>query len=224
MTKKLSEKEIESKAAEVWRQFCIRFGADANYPVPADRIALDLFDADVDWASLGDGVGDSTVLGKLRAPSFGKRAEILLNLDLINTLFEQSKSLFNTVVAHELGHLVFHVPSGNQLQLGLDLGVQSEFEVRYSQIEILMGNTIDHSDQWWREWQANTFARHLLIPSEHLSRIVGRSHHVTWPTIYKLSSDFCVTPSMMRVQLIKIGARVPGTADLKPTSNLKLRF
>jgi hypothetical protein len=156
-------------------------------PVPVERIAEDLCDLSILWEPIPE-PPNKTILAGL------KPAERLIRFNEDRrALFEDTLFLYNTVLAHEIGHWDLHVDHAildHPMLPGFDRPQQFVCEV---------------GGDSWAERQAKWFASFLLLPRDLLTaEIIGREIR-TLSDMYRLHDRCEVTITVMRIALERMG-------------------
>lgn len=210
----LSERDIEQRAASVLSRYERRTGTVVQTPVPIDQIVDVTLDVPILWESI-PAVRGSQPAGKLVQPTLTQPACIVLNEDLLDTVFATTPGFERTTLAHEAGHAVLHCEPhrSQQLDLGLVLDDQArEIVSTVADLESGLQRAIalrgPAGDDYWREWQAFTFMRYILMPRAlvHPMLIGNRFLHWSGPdSLYDLRDRLGVTISALVVHLSKLG-------------------
>jgi len=212
----LSETDIEQRALDILAAYEQRTGKTIVLPVPIEKVSLQVLDLPVEYDVLPALPGDRAIVSKLRQPRFGLPATIVLNSDLTETLFSESPGLENTAIAHEAGHGLFHLDRGRVQQLDLGFGTGDDFVSDAVNLDDpfteVLGRRGPVGDDWWREWQAHTFMRYVLMPRRLLLPLIAEGGYRSWRGrngLYELRDRCGVTISALIVHLHKLGiARV----------------
>jgi hypothetical protein len=214
----LSARDIEERAEQVLAEYARRSGRPIAHPIPIDRIVDQVFDLPVLWEEIPPSRG-KVHPSKLVQPSLGSPARIVLNEALLDSAFRQHPGLERTALAHEAGHAAFHLERSGGQQLGLGFSDP----VERPSFESDLGDLTDGldralamrgpvGDDWWREWQAHTFMRFVLMPRRLLLPLLEDGGYCRWignGGLYDLRNRFDVTISALVVHLAKLGyARV----------------
>jgi transcriptional regulator with XRE-family HTH domain/Zn-dependent peptidase ImmA (M78 family) len=172
----LTRARIEQFAHKVLEQHGITT-ASFTLPIPVDRIAELTDGVDVVWRSSLKcmDVGQSNVMGLSRWSERGEGRwvkEIHLNPALIDSETSVSQHRLNFTLGHELFHCLKHLPL-----MFKEKGIRNSLlRQGTSLIHTCYGGEIDawrqgksssrklRTSEDWREWQANEFASHLLMP------------------------------------------------------------
>jgi hypothetical protein len=210
----LSEQDIEQRAASVLRQYERQTGTVVQEPVPIDDIVDVTLDVPILWRSI-PAVRGSQPAGKFVQPTLGKPACIVLNEDLLDTVFAATPGFEHTTLAHEAGHAVLHREPhrSQQLDLGLVLveptreivSTVSDLEGGLQRAIALRGPA---GDDYWREWQAFTFMRYILMPRPLIQSLLIGNRFLNWSgpgSLYDLRDRFGVTISALVMHLSKLG-------------------
>ena len=182
-------------------------------PIPIEQIVDHILDIPIVWEPIHSPNG-RIIVSKLTQPMFGITARIILNEDLLMTKFCECPGLERTALAHEAGHGVFHLERGRIQQLELGLDAQNDHGAFSSKIETLT-NRLEQAlvvrgpegDEWWREWQAHTFMRFVLMPRRLLIPLLQEGGFRNWrgPSgLYGLRDTCDVTISALVVHLSKL--------------------
>lgn len=150
-------------------------------------------------------------------------------------LFKLRPDILRSCIGHELGHIIlghhkWKVRSSNMDSLFPDMEVKPRYlhdsswnphglmrqEMDEWCRQAFKGNEEarqmlrqlqDCMEPEWMFWQAEHFSMCFLIPHDQLFRFLNEGYEVnTWRGIYQLAESFGVSPSMMKVRLVKIGA------------------
>jgi IrrE N-terminal-like domain len=196
----LAPAQLEARAAELWRRFALAPNFDAE-------ALLDPLDLNLLWQELDDGDG-AKVFGAL----IPAQRVVVLNERHFD-LLEAKPGLRRFTIGHEIGHWMLHVDR---------LGAQLCF--------------LDGIDRVWcrersqdpRERQAESFAGHLLAPTDLLRREVRSGPWRGWGPVYSLAETFGMTPTAMMVRLEVAGWAhrdddgVPRSGRRSPVGQLSL--
>ncbi len=212
----LSRTDVETRAEQVLSDYGRQKGRAVGIPIPIERIIDQLLDLPVLWESIPMDNG-RIVVSKLVQPAPNIPARIVLNEDLRHTKFHEFPGLERTALAHEAGHAVFHLERGRVHQLGLGLSLAGERAPFVSEVEgltradclaeaLAARGPVD--DAWWREWQAHTFMRFVLMPRRLLLPLLEGDGFLRWHGrggLYDLRDRLGVTISALTVHLAKLG-------------------
>lgn len=207
----LSERAIADRAGELLAGYARRTRKPLDLPVPIDKVIDHVLDIPVLWAPIPPQDDGEILVSKITSPAFGRPPIITLNEDLQETLFRTCPGLEQTALAHETGHALFHIDHGHVHQLPLGLKVEvapaafvSNAESLMERLRVFLRTSPGANDKWWREWQANTFMRHVLMPRSLLLPLLDERELRTWPGLYRLRERCQVTISALMVHLEKL--------------------
>ena len=184
----LSTKEIEKRANELIGKYEERYGL-ISAPVPVERIAENLVDLVLEWDKLPESTGEVIFAG------LNPREKKVVFNERRKKFYDDTGGLYNTVLAHEVGHWVLHVDA---VDLGLqqmlpDTGIASKFVYRSTGPSKPI------------EWQAHTFMGYLLMPYRLLRNYIETEYLYDWSSLYHLRGKFDVTISALVMRLKKMG-------------------
>ena len=209
----LSAGDIEEHAEQVLAEYARRSGQPVACPIPIDRIVDRVFDLPVLWEAIPPSRG-MIHPSKLVQPSLGSPAHIVLNAALIASAFRDHPGLERTALAHEAGHAAFHLERGGTQQLGLGLSVPAVGAAFASNLgdltdvfDLALAMRGPVGDDWWREWQAHTFMRFVLMPRRLLLPLLESGGYRRWTGsggLYDLRDKFDVTITALVVHLAKL--------------------
>lgn len=210
----LSALDIEKRATEILDQFARDSGSPVEAPVPIERIIDETLDVRVVWDSIPN-VGERQAAGAFVQPTATRAAHIILNEDLLDTEFMWNPGLERTTLAHEAGHAVLHQDSSRRHQLTLDMSLVEHAEKASAQrpttldalgaARNMRGPT---GDEEWREWQAFTFMRFILMPRSVLANHLVGDAILSWKGpggLYDVRNRLGVTISALVVHLDRLG-------------------
>lgn len=210
----LSERDIEQRAAFVLSQYERQTGIVVQEPVPIEQIVDVTLDVPILWKPIPAIRGDQPA-GKFVQPTLTKPACIVLNEDLLDTVFAATPGFERTTLAHEVGHAVLHSEShrSQQLDLGLVLDEPArEIVSTVADLESGLQRAITlrgpAGDDYWREWQAFTFMRYFLMPRALVQSMLIGDQFLHWSgpaSLYDLRDRLGVTISALVVHLSKLG-------------------
>lgn len=184
-----SREQIEQSAFNLLREYTqIRSLAIVEPPIPIERIAEDLLDLKLLWEPIEEARGQ-TILAKL-VPS---EQRVVFN-EGRQTLFDSTAGLYQTTLAHEIGHWVLHAGRG---RLGRTLSLFGEEEDIY-----FVYRSDGHGDgSTWDERNAHRFMACLLMPRHLLVAAVAESPVTNFHTLYRLRDRFQVTVTALQLRL-----------------------
>jgi hypothetical protein len=167
------------------REFEERYDAAAAPPIPVERIASALLGIFVDEADdLRTLPGAPTDQGRLSGMLDSE--EMIIWLDRGEARRSAGRRRFT--IAHEIGHLLLHVPAFEQVYYDQVADVQ-EIEEDPPATKL--------SEPRRREREANVFARELLMPET----LVNEQAHATGFNLPGLAKRFEVSVPAMRLRL-----------------------
>lgn len=177
-------RKASTVAESLLRDFEERYETIGAPPVPVERIASSLLGLFVDEAddlrALPGAPADQGRLSGMLDP-----VEMIVWVDRGEA--ERSPGRRRFTIAHEIGHLLLHVP-----------GRRATFYDRPTDIrEIEEGATSEAPELRQREREANAFARELLMPET----LVGDQAHATGFNLPALADRFGVSVPAMRLRL-----------------------
>lgn len=157
-------------------------------PVPVERIAENVLDLTLEWNAIPESHGE--VIFACLDP---KQKKVVFN-ERRRSHYEGG-GLYNTVLAHEVGHWVLHVDVAD---LGLQptlpgTGIDSRFIYRKTG----PNKTI--------EWQAHKFMGYLTMPHSLLRNYIETEDLCDWSSLYYLRDKFDVTISALTMRLKSLG-------------------
>lgn len=203
----LSERDIEERARDVLYEFVECTGKALEAPVPIERVVDEVLDIPILWEPIPLH-GPLQIVSKLTQPTIDSPARITLNESLLQSTFRSFPGLDRTALAHEAGHAVFHLQTGlsQQLTLGFDLPATfvSQAEAFTDRLDDVLKHVGPQGDDWWREWQAHTFMRFILMPRSLLLPTLDEVDLRTWRGMYDLRDRFGVTISALVVHLTRL--------------------
>ncbi len=179
--------ELERLADELLGIHRRRDAASLQLPIQAEIVAED-FGLNILWEKIPEEPG-TTVFAEIRPDE----RRIVLNERRRGALDNKS-GLYNTTVAHELGHWWLHV---DHAALGHD-------ELPGYIRSVAPPRRADGRDRR-DERNAGEFMGYLLMPRSLLLPKLEGLNLQSWPTLYRLSEDFEVTITAMKIRLEKLG-------------------
>lgn len=181
-----NEKMVRHWADAVLAQYGDMRDQSLEIPVSAERIAEDLFDLAVLWEPIPE-PENRTILAGLASTE-----RLMIFNDCRRTLFEQTPFLYNTVIAHEIGHWCLHADREAAARLMLP-GFERPFQ-----------HVCSRGDTSWEERQAHWFASHLLLPRDLLSsKVLEDITHLS--EMYQLRDQCQVTLTVLHIALERMG-------------------
>lgn len=207
----LSEADIELRADQILLDYERQTGRQLVLPVPIERVIDQVLDIPIEWQPIPVSA-DRVIVSKLIQPSLGVPSRIVLNENLLSRHFRDYPGLEQTALGHEAGHAVFHLEAGRIQQLRLDLTIGDESANFTSEADSLTTGLAaalamrgPDGDDWWREWQAHTFMRFVLMPRRLLVPLLVDYHLGRWSELYRLRGQCEVTISALVVHLTRLG-------------------
>jgi hypothetical protein len=203
----LSREDIAESAWQMLQEWSYQRQEQLTVPIDIDRFINEHLNIPVLYGEL-ETLGEGVPLAKATDPSIQEPCRITVNEDLVDTVFAEYPGLERTTLAHEAGHCVFHVNHSRAAQLEMPFGESEPPPVHYAVQELIdpesmakLHALIPDKDHWWREWQAHTFMRYILMPKALILEEVALAATLDWPTLYRLRSYFDVTISALAVHL-----------------------
>lgn len=185
--KYLDERMIERRAGDLLQRFVALTRIPLTLPIPVERIAEDVCDLGLLWEPIPEPPGQ-TILAELRPTE-----RLVVFNETRRPLFEDTPFLYNTVLAHEIGHWWLHVDRAMLDQPSLP-GFAPAPQCIHR-----------HDPDSWEERHAKWFARHLLLPRHLLAaQLVGRAIG-SLADMYRLRDYSQVTLTVMRIALERMG-------------------
>jgi len=203
----LSVADVESHASELLAGYEHRTGNSVQLPMPIELIIEHALDIDIAWEPLllRDG---HDIASKIEEPSYGMPCRIVMNEDYVPTKFQEHAGLIETAMAHEAGHCRLHIDHGQIHQMALAFPNTSVFTTRAESLTNGLSEAVRRrgpvGDDWWREWQAHTFMRFVLMPRALLLPAMAETGYRTWEQLYDLRARCTVTISALVVHLEKL--------------------
>lgn len=184
----LTPKHIERCANTLIGKYEEKYGS-ISAPVPVERIAENIADLVLEWNKIPENPGEIIFAGL-----DPMQKKVIFN-ERRKKSYDDYEGLYNTVLAHEVGHWVLHVDA-------TDLGLQS----------VLPGTGIASKFVYRSmgpskpiEWQAHTFMGYLLLPYKLLRNYIETEDIYDWNSLYYLKEKFDVTISALVMRLKRMG-------------------
>jgi hypothetical protein len=172
-------------AQDLLREFEERYGADGAPPVPVERIARSLLGLFVDEAedlrALPGAPAERGRLSGMLDPG-----EMVVWVDRGEARRSPGRRRFT--IAHEIGHLLLHVPGSREVIYDRPADIR-EIDEKAPGAEV--------PELRRREGEANLFARELLMPEA----LVNEQAHATGFNLPALADRFEVSVPAMRLRL-----------------------
>jgi Zn-dependent peptidase ImmA (M78 family) len=187
-TRYITEIEIERRANSIIQAYEKRYGT-IPIPVPIEFIVENIVDLVIEWRKIPESAGEVIFAGL--APA---QRKIIFN-ERRKKDYDDKGGLYNTVLAHEVGHWSLHVDAA-------DLGLQTLLPGTEIASQFLLRSTAPTKPI---EWQAHTFMSHLLMPYRLLRNYIETEDLCDWNSLYHLRDKFDVTISALVIRLEKMG-------------------
>lgn len=185
--KNFKSEKLESLAYDLLRIYKSRSGRPLRLPIQADLVAESV-GLNILWDEITEEPG-TTVCAEI-CPN---NRLIVVN-DRRCSLLEETTGLYNTTVAHELGHWWLHVDHNALDNKELPGIIQSFAPPRQP-------DGRDETD----ERNAHKFMGYLLMPRKALLERARGLDLQSWRGLYRLRDDFDVTITAMKIRLEKLG-------------------
>lgn len=179
--------ELEKRARELLSIYKRRSKALPLLPIQADLVAESV-GLDILWEEIPEEPG-TTILAEIRPDQ-----HLIVVNQSRRTVLDDTFGLYNTTVAHELGHWWLHV---DHVALGHE-------ELPGYIRSFAPPRRTDGRDQR-DERNAGEFMGYLLMPHSTLLRKSKGLDLQSWPGFYRLRDDFGVTTTAMKIRLEKLG-------------------
>lgn len=187
-TKYLTTEEIERRANSLIMKYEDRYGS-ISAPVPIERIAENIIDLVLEWSKIPENTNEIIFAGLSPV-----QKKIIFNEKRKN-FYDDTDGLYNTVLAHEIGHWMLHVDAA-------DLGLQSVLPGTEVTSKFVYRSTGPSNPI---EWQAHTFMGYLLLPYKLIRNHIEIGDIYDWNSLYYLKEKFDVTISSLVIRLKKMG-------------------
>lgn len=187
-TNYIAPKEIERCANDLIQKYEERYGS-IPIPVPVERITEDIVDLVLEWGNIPENSSEVILAG---LDTMQKK--VIFN-ERRKNYYDDYGGLYNTVLAHEVGHWVLHVDAA-------DLGLQPLLPGTEIAPQFIYRSTGPKKPI---EWQAHTFMGYLLLPYRLLRSYVETEDLCNWSSLYYLRDKFDVTISALVIRLEKMG-------------------
>lgn len=181
-----NERMVERRADRLLSRFAAEAQWPPSLPVPVERLA-DYLDLGILWEPIPEPSG-RTILGGLDPTGH----LIVLN-ERRRVLFDDTPFLYNTVLAHEIGHWELHVDH-TALVHPLLPGFERPFQF-----------VCQRGSDTWEERHAHWFMSHLLLPRHLLAAQLVDVEITSMAEMYRLRDRCQVTISAMRITLEALG-------------------
>lgn len=185
----LPDRYIETVATRLLGLYEHKFGIVPAPPVPVEDIADVFLDLRILWDTLSEPTGTSLLAG------LSPRERMIVFNESRREVIEGTQGLYNTVLAHEIGHWELHVERNVEDQQQLP-NFDQEYDCLYQEAT---------STQGQKEAQAHKFMGFLLMPSHLLSKAIWDVDLTSWSNLYELRQLFQVTISALTIRLERLG-------------------
>lgn len=187
-TKYLTSKHIEGAANSLISQYEQRYGSICA-PVNVERIAENIIDLVLEWNKIPEDPCEVIFAGLNPM-----QKKIIFN-ERRRKSFDDYAGLYNTVLAHEIGHWVLHIDA-------VDLGLQPVLLETQLITRFVYRSTGPTKPI---EWQAHEFMGYLLLPHKLLRNHIETGASYDWDSLYYLRDKFDVTISALVMRLRRMG-------------------
>lgn len=187
-TNYLTPQEIERRANALITKYEEKYGS-ISAPVPIERIAENISDLVLEWSKIPESA-DEVIFAGLNP----LQKKVVFN-ERRRNFYDDTNGLYNTVLAHEVGHWVLHVDAA-------DLGLQPMLPGTKIASKFVYRSTGPNKPI---EWQAHTFMGYLLLPYKLLRNYIETEDLCDWSSLYYLRDKFDVTISALVIRLKKMG-------------------
>lgn len=180
-----SSQKLESLADDLLARYEREAGSPLQPPVQAESIAESL-GLNLLWDEIPEKPGTTT-----HGALIPEQRLIVLNERRLQ-LIESTRGLYNTTIAHEIGHWMLHVDHAALDHVSLpDIVFDSSSAPE---------SGLDRRD----ERNAHEFMGYLLMPSKLLTPRLRGLNLQNWHHLYRLREIFDVTPTALKVRLEKL--------------------
>jgi len=187
-TSYLTTKEIERRASALISKYEERYGS-IPIPVPVEIIAENILDLVLEWNRIPENSNEIIFAGLNPL-----QKKVIFN-EGRKKFYDDTDGLYNTVLAHEVGHWILHVDAA-------ELGLQPMLPGTEIAPNFVYRSTGPNKPI---EWQAHTFMGYLLLPYRLLRNYIETEDIYYWEGLYDLRDKFDVTISALVVRLRKMG-------------------
>lgn len=180
-----SPKKLESLADHLLARYEREAGSPLQPPIQAESIAESI-GLNILWDEIPEKPGTTT-----HGALIPEKRLIVLNERRLQ-LLESTQGLYNTTIAHEIGHWVLHVDHAALDHVSLpDLAYDTAPAPE---------SGFDKRD----EHNAHEFMGYLLMPSKLLTPRLKGLNLQNWHDLYRLRETFNVTPTALKIRLEKL--------------------
>lgn len=187
-TRYLPLKSIEKSADQLIGSYEERYGL-ISAPIPIEKIAEKLLDLILEWNDIPEESSEIIFAGLNP-----RRRKVIFN-EKRRDYYKDTDGLYNTVLAHEVGHWVLHVDAA-------DLGLQPMLPGTEMASAFVYRAT---GPMKAIEWQAHAFMGCLLLPYRLLKNHIETGDIYDWSGLYYIKEKFDVTISALVIRLKKMG-------------------
>lgn len=184
----LALENIEKRANELIWKYEESYGL-ISAPVPVEKIAENIIDLIIEWNNISDN-SDEIIFAGLDTMN----KKVVFN-ERRRSIYDDTDGLYNTVLAHEVGHWVLHVD-------GIELGLQKVLPGTEVTTKFVYRSKGPSSPI---EWQAHSFMGFLLLPYKLLRSHIDTGDIYEWSGLYYMKEKFDVTISALVMRLKKLG-------------------
>jgi IrrE N-terminal-like domain len=187
---------LEARASQLLQQYAQAYSPVTGFPVPVERIADLLLELDILWEAIPDD------------PALWTRAYLdpaIRRVGLNETHRAHFDTFFGTyefTLAHEIGHLLFHLSEAELLPLPFPAEAATE---HLGYLCRSQGGTAGARQYDRREVQANRFASCLLLPQDLLRPAVQGVDLTSWVELKRLRALCAVSLEALKIRLQSLG-------------------
>lgn len=180
-----SPKKLESLADDLLARYERKTGSTLQPPLQADLIAESI-GLNLLWDEIPEEPGTTT-----HGALIPEKRLIVLNEHRLQ-LLESTQGLYNTTIAHEIGHWILHVDHAALDHISLpDLNYDTS-------------PAPESGRDRWDERNAHEFMGYLLMPSRLLIPKLKGLNFQNWHDLYHLRETFDITPTALKIRLEKL--------------------
>lgn len=180
-----SPKKLESLANDLLARYERKSGSSLQPPLQAELIAEGV-GLNILWDEIPEEPGTTT-----HGALIPEKRLIVLNEGRLQ-LLESTQGLYNTTIAHEIGHWVLHVDHAALAHASLP-------DLAYD-----ISPAPESGRDKWDERNAHQFMSYLLMPSRLLMPRLKGLNLQNWHDLYHLRETFDVTPTALKIRLEKL--------------------
>lgn len=180
-----SPKKLESLADDLLDRYERETGSLLQPPLQAESIAESI-GLNLLWDEIPEEPGTTT-----HGALIPEKRLIVLNEHRLQ-LLESTQGLYNTTIAHEIGHWVLHVDHD-----ALD-------HISLPNLDYDTSPASESERDKWDERNAHEFMGYLLMPSRLLTPRLKGQNLQNWHDLYHLRETFDVTPTALKIRLEKL--------------------